>query len=85
MDKELGRVIHYFDKAMVAVIHLTDKIAVGDTVKFVYGDNEFTQSVESMEVEHEKIQSAKKNEEVAIKVDQKTHEGARVYRVGQII
>jgi len=81
MDKELGRVIHYFDKAMVAVVRLTDSLKVGETVKFVHGESDFTQAVESMEVEHEKIQSAKKGDEVAVKVEQKTHEGARVYKV----
>jgi putative protease len=81
MEKELGKVIHYFDKAMVAVIRLNDNLAVGDTVKFVYGDNEFTQTIDSMEVEHKKIQSGKSGEEVAIKVSEKTHEGARVYKI----
>ncbi len=81
MDKELGRVIHYFDKAMVAVVRLTDSLKTGETVKFVHNENEFSQSVESMEVEHEKIKSAKKGDEVAVKVEQKTHEGAKVYKV----
>jgi U32 family peptidase len=81
MDKEIGRVIHYFDKAMVAVLRLSDALAVGDSVKFSHGENEFTQTVDSMEIEHKKIQSAKKGEEVAIKVEQKTHEGAKVYKV----
>jgi len=81
MDKELGKVIHYFDKAMVAVVRLTDSLKTGETVKFIHGESEFTQQVDSMEVEHEKIKSAKKGDEVAIKVDQKTHEGAKVYKV----
>jgi len=81
MDKELGKVIHYFDKAMVAVIRLSDDLKVGDSVKFVHGESEFSQPIDSMEVEHEKIQSAKKGEEVAVKVEQKTHEGAKVFRV----
>jgi len=81
MDKEIGKVIHYFDKAMVAVIRLTDSLKTGETVKFVHGENEFTQTIDSMEVEHEKIQSAKKGDEVAVKVEQKTHEGAKVYKV----
>ncbi len=81
MDKELGKVIHYFDKAMVAVVRLTDSLKTGETVKFVHNENEFSQSVESMEVEHEKIKSAKKGDEVAVKVEQKTHEGAKVYKV----
>jgi hypothetical protein len=34
-----------------------------------------------MEVEHKKIQSAKKGDEVAVKVEQKAKEGTRVYKV----
>jgi putative protease len=79
--RQVGKVIHYFDRAMVAVIRLEDNLSVGDSVKFVHGDSEFTQTIDSMEVEHEKIQSAKKGDEVAVKVEQKTREGARVCRV----
>ena len=81
MDKELGKVIHYFDRAMVAVIRLSDDLKVGETVKFVHGENEFTQTIDSMEIDHKKIQSAGRGEDVAMKVEQKTREGARIYRV----
>lgn len=81
MEKELGKVVHYFDKAMVAVIRLDDKLAVGDTIKFVHGESDFTQQVGSMEVNKEKIKSGKKGDEVAVKVDEPTHEHAKVYKV----
>ncbi len=81
MEKELGRVTHYFDKAMVAVILLNDNLAVGDTVKLVHGENEFSQTIDSMEIEHKKIDSAKAGDEVAVKVSEKTHEGAKVYKI----
>jgi len=81
MDKELGKVIHYFDKAMVAVIRLSGKLKAGDTVKFVHGDQEFTQTIDSMEVEHKKIDSGKDGDEVAVKVEQRAKEGTRVYKV----
>ncbi len=81
MDKEIGRVIHYFDKAMVAVLRLTDSLKVGETVKFVHGEHEFTQPVDSMEIEHKKVEAVKAGDEAAIKVIEKTHEGAKVFRV----
>ena len=80
-EKEIGKVVHYFDKAMVAVIKLSGSLKVGDDVKFVYHENEFTQSVESMEVDHKKVKSGKKGDEVAIKVNKETHEHAIVYKV----
>jgi len=81
MEKELGKVIHYFDKAMVAVIRLSDDLAVGDAVKFVHNDSEVIQTVNSMEIDRKPIKSGKKGEEVAIKVDEPTHEHAKVYKV----
>lgn len=77
----MGKVTHYFDKAMVAVIKLSGPLSVGENVKFVHAEHEFTQNVGSMEIEHKKVESCKTGEEVAIKVDEKTHEGARVYKV----
>jgi GTPase len=80
-DKELGRVTHYFDKAMVAVIKLSAPLSAGDNIKFVHGEHEFTQVVGSIEINHEKVESCKAGQEVAIKLDEKTHEGAKVYKV----
>ncbi len=72
---------HYFDKAMVAVVALIKGLKVGDTVKFVHGENEFTQKVDSMEVEHKQVQSGKAGDEVAVKVSEKTRERAKVYKI----
>ena len=80
-EKEIGKVIHYFDKAMVAVIRLSGALKVGDDIKFVYNENEFTQPIESMEVEHKKVKSGKKGNEVAIKLKKETHEHAIVYKI----
>ena len=80
-EKEIGKVIHYFDKAMVAVIRLSGSLKVGDEIKFVYHENEFIQPIESMEVEHKKVKSGKSKDEVAIKVNKETHERAAVYKV----
>ena len=79
-QKEIGKVIHYFDKAMVAVVRLSGAVAVGDDVKFVHGDSEFTQNIDSMEVDYKKVKKGKKGDEVAIKVDSPTHENALVYK-----
>ena len=80
-EKELGKVIHYFDKAMVAVIKLTGGgLKVGENVKFVKGDTEHSQTVDSMQIEHEDIKSAKKEQEVAVKVSSPVKEGTIVYK-----
>ncbi|MBU2219168.1 hypothetical protein KJ750_00500 [Patescibacteria group bacterium] len=81
MEQEIGKVTHYFDKAMVAVIKLSDKLAVGDKIKIVKGEDEFEMAVESMQVNHQNIDSGKAGEEVAIKTTSPTKEGAVVYKI----
>ena len=80
--KLIGKVIHYFSKIGVAVIKLSAKLSVGDTIRIVGGeDTDFTQTVESMEVEHDKIKDAKSGDEVGLKIDQKVREGYKVYKL----
>ena len=78
-DNLLGKVIHYYDKIGVAVIKLEKPLKVGDSVKFVHGENEFTQSIESMQLEHVQVKSGKKGQEIAVKVDKEAKSGTQVY------
>lgn len=80
--KLIGKVIHYFSKIEVAVIKLDSPLSVGDTIRIIGGEaTDFNQTVESMEVEHEKIEKAKKGDEVGLKMEQKVREGYKVYKV----
>lgn len=81
-DKPIGAILHYFDHLGVAVIALKSPLSAGDTIRIVGGENtDFTQAVDSMEVEHEKIKKAKKGDEVGLKVQEKVREGYKVYKV----
>ena len=75
----LGKVIHYYDKIGVAVVKLKKPLKVGDLVKFVKGNNEIQQTIESMQLEHKGVSKAKAGEEVAVKVDQEAKKGTLVY------
>ena len=80
--KLIGEVTHYFGNIGVAVIKLSDKLKVGETIRVVGGeDTDFNQTVESMEVEHQKIDQAKKGDSIGLKIDQKVREGYKVYKV----
>lgn len=81
MDKAIGKVSHYYDKAAVAIVILTAPIAVGDTLKFKRGETELEQSLSSMQIEHEPVEKAKKGDSVGIKVDQPVKTGTKVYQV----
>jgi len=79
--KLIGEITHYFGKIEVAVIKLEDILKVGDTIKIVGGGVEFTQPVESMQIEHEQVQEAKAGESIGLKVAQKVKEGYKVYKL----
>lgn len=80
-EKELGKVVHYFDKIQVAVLSLNGNLKVGDKIKVSRGENEFEQEVESMQIDHQEVQSAGKGQEVAIKVAQPAKTGTRICKV----
>lgn len=81
-EKPIGEVIHFFSKIKVAVIKLSAPLAIGEEIRIAGGeDTDFTQTVDSMEVDHEKIKKAKKGNELGIKVKEKVREGYKVYKL----
>lgn len=79
--KLIGKITHYYGHIGVGVLELTDTLRVGDTIRVVGGETDFTQTVESMEVEHQKVQEARSGDSVGLKLDQKAKEGYRVYKI----
>ena len=80
-EKPIGKITHYFGNIKVAVIKLSDKLKVGEEIRVVGGETDFTQKVKSMEIEHEKIKEAKKGASVGLKIDKKVREDYKVFRV----
>jgi len=77
-EQEVGKVIHYYNKAMVAVVRLSGNLKTGDAIKIAKGEDEFEMKIASMQVNHESVENGKAGDEVAIKVDSPTKEGAAV-------
>jgi translation elongation factor EF-1alpha len=78
----LGEVNHYYDKINVIAIKLLAPLKLGDKIKIVGGEKtDFTQKVDSMEKQHQKLKLAKKGDEIGIKVKEKVREGYKVYKV----
>ena len=82
-DQKIGTVTHYYDKISVAVVKLkVGGIKVGDEIKFKNRDgSESAQKVESMQIEHAKIDVAKKGNEFGLKVQKEVKSGTEVYKV----
>lgn len=81
-EKPIGKITHYFSNIGVAVIDLSAPLKEGDIIRIVGGENtDFEQKISSMQIDHEKVKSAKKGDSIGMKVDEKVHEGYKVYKI----
>lgn len=80
-EKEIGKITHYYGHISVGIVELVDELKVGDTVHIKGHTSDFTQSVDSIQVEHKNVEQAKKGDIIGMKVIQKVHPGDRVYKV----
>ncbi len=79
-EKLIGKITHYFTNIGVGVIELTDgNLKVGDKIHIKGATSDFEQNVDSMQVEHENVENAKKGQAVGLKVEQQVREGDEVY------
>jgi putative protease len=81
VEVRIGTITHYFNRIGVAVLQLSDTIRVGDTVNIVGHCTEFTQKVESLEINHQKVASAGPGDDVALKVWDYVRKGDEVFKV----
>lgn len=80
-EKELGKVKHYFSKIGVAVIEMSKgSISVGDKVHIKGATTDFNQDIKSMQIEHERVEKAKKGQSIGLKVDEPVREHDTVFK-----
>jgi putative protease len=81
-EKLIGKITHYFTNIGVAVVEITAAgLKAGDKIHIKGATNDFEQAVDSMQVEHENVDKAKKGESVGLKVEQPVREGDEVFKV----
>ena len=49
--KLIGEILNYFEKIGVAAIKLIGDLKLGDTIRIVGGDKDFTEVVDSMQID----------------------------------
>ncbi|OGC24750.1 hypothetical protein A3J90_06025 [candidate division WOR-1 bacterium RIFOXYC2_FULL_37_10] len=79
----LGVVTHYFGKINVAAVKLSAPLKVGDYIEFKNGEESFCQLVESIQVNHKNILSARGKSEIGLKVVKEVKEGFQVLKAVQ--
>ena len=81
-EQLIGKVTHYFSKVRVAAIEITDgELHVGDTVHFVGHTSNFTQKIDSMQVDRAPVQVAKVGDQIGVVVAEHAREHDQVFRV----
>ena len=80
-ESSIGKVTHYYAKPGVAVVKLNSKATLkkGDKVQIKGHSVDFAQSVDSLQVEHQDVESVKGGDDFGLKVDQKVHEGDQLF------
>jgi len=79
--EEVGKISHYFSKIEVAIVDLTAPLSVGDRITMKGVTTDFEQTVESMQIEHENVKSAKAGDSIGLKVKERVREGDIVYKI----
>ena len=81
-EEEVGVVMKFFAKPSVAAIQVTGgSIRKGDLLKFKGHTTDFTDTVESIEIDNKAVDEAPAGSMVGIKVKERVREGDKVYRV----
>ncbi|MFH0964005.1 MAG: hypothetical protein V2A58_08330 [Planctomycetota bacterium] len=80
-EKEVGKVTHYFGRVGVAAVQLSDTLSVGDVIHVTGHTSDFTQTVESMQIEHDAVSVAHSGQSVGIRVKEHAREQDTVCKV----
>lgn len=81
-EHKIGIITHYFGKIGVAAVKITDGVLeIGDTIRIKGHTSDVTQTVQSMQVEHESVEIARAGDEVGLKTTDYVREHDAVYKV----
>ncbi len=80
-EKEIGSISHFFPNIDVGIIEITKgQVRVGDKIRIKGSTTDFTQTVKSLQFEHQPIQAAQSGQSIGIKVEQRVREHDKVYK-----
>lgn len=81
-EKPIGRITHYYSHLGVGIIELTEgELKVGEIIHIKGKHTDFSQTVDSLQIEHQSVTRAEMGKVVGIKVKEKVREHDQVLRV----
>jgi translation initiation factor IF-2 len=80
-EKEVGKVMDFFARPVVAGIDMTDTLKVGDKIHIKGHTTDIEMEIASMQIDNKNVTEAKKGDSVGIKVPDRVRAGDTVYIV----
>lgn len=77
--KPIGIVTHFYGNISVAIVKFKMTVKVGTAIKFMGATTDFAETIQSMQFNHEVVKSAKKGQQIGIKVKKRVREGDSVF------
>ncbi|MCH8328965.1 MAG: translation elongation factor-like protein [Nanoarchaeota archaeon] len=81
LGKKIGKVTHYYTNIGVSVVELSATLKVGDKIRIKGATTDFEQTIDSMQIEKDKIDEAKKGQSIGLKVKDHVRQHDVVYKV----
>lgn len=80
-EHKVGEITHWYGEIGVAGIEVTDEIHVGDEIHVAGHTTDFTQPVDSIQIDHEQVEEAHEGDAIGIKVKDRVRVHDDVYKV----
>jgi len=81
-EQQIGRVTHYFGHIQVAAIEITEGILrVGDTIHIKGHTTDFTQTIDSMQIDKKPVQEAAAGQTIGLKVQDHVRPHDLVFKI----
>ena len=81
-EKQVGVVVKFFAKPSVAAIEVTDgTIRQGDTLRYKGHTTDFTDTVESIQIDNQPVEEAKVGDLIGVKVKERVRENDLTYKI----
>ncbi|MDD5044169.1 MAG: hypothetical protein PHU91_02965 [Candidatus Omnitrophica bacterium] len=79
-EELVGVVTHYFPHVKAAVLKLKMPLSLGDVIKIKGHTTDFKQQITSMQIDRVPITSAKKGDEIGVKVDSRVRRKDKAFK-----
>ncbi len=80
-EEKIGRITHFFPHIPAGAIELEGELAVGDTIHIKGHTTDFTEVIESMQIENKSVEKGSKGDDIAIKLKERVRINDTVYKV----